>query len=120
MFKPSEFIYNDGGLPDIGFIAEDVALVDPRFAYYDAGGRPSSLRLHGILSVTVKAVQELDVRTAFIANAATSTVLTVDVAGNVGIGTNAPSAKFTVSGNVFADSYETARAPVASFTMGSM
>lgn len=56
--KPSTFTYNEGGRKDIGFIAEDVALVDPRLADYDKEGKPWSLRVHAILAVTVKALQE--------------------------------------------------------------
>lgn len=57
--KPSTFTYNEGNKEDIGFIAEEVALVDPRFAEYDSEGKPLTLRLHAILSATVKAVQEI-------------------------------------------------------------
>ncbi len=42
-----------------GFIAEEVASVDPHLAQYGTDGLPRNLDDRAILSVTVKAVQEL-------------------------------------------------------------
>lgn len=60
-FKPSTFYYRDGNTKNfIGFIAEDMADVDNRLAVYNEDGTIQSIDTTGILTVTVKAVQELD------------------------------------------------------------
>ena len=61
----------------------------------------------GLIPTALKAVQELDTRTRFITGTATSTVLTVS------------DGKLMVSGNVFADSYETAMMPATGFMFGT-
>ncbi len=57
--QATEFVYNADGKADIGFIAEDVALIDPRLVSYTDEGKPWSLQLHGILAVVTKSVQEI-------------------------------------------------------------
>ena len=63
--------------------------VFPELVITDTAGY-KNLDYGKLTAVLAGAVQTLDARTSFIANAATSTVLTVDVAGNVGIGTTTP------------------------------
>lgn len=56
--KPVTFTRIDSHLKQIGFIAEDIAALDPRLAGYDEQGLPSSIDDTGILAITVKAVQQ--------------------------------------------------------------
>lgn len=56
--KPVTFTRIDSHLKQIGFIAEDIAALDPRLAGYDGQGLPSSIDDTGILAITVKAVQQ--------------------------------------------------------------
>lgn len=75
--NPVSFNYNKGfygGKQDVGFVAEDVAKVDPRFAIYDEKtetlpdgqvikkGDPMALDTTAILSATVGAIQELNAK----------------------------------------------------------
>ena len=59
--KSVSFIYNDDASSTVryGFIAEDTAGVDPHFATYDANGRVSGVDDRSLISILVKAVQEL-------------------------------------------------------------
>lgn len=62
--KPIEYSYNDDDVSDYkdrqyGFIAEDVADVDPHFAKYGIDGLPRTLDDRALLSVSIKAIQEL-------------------------------------------------------------
>ena len=94
-----------------GLVAQEVRGVFPNLV---ATSSPTALTPDGTLTVNydgliapmILAIQQLDARTSFLANAASTTVLTADTAGNIGIGTKTPSAKLTVSGNVLASSYE--------------
>ncbi|MHB8660338.1 MAG: immunoglobulin-like domain-containing protein [Minisyncoccota bacterium] len=107
-----------------GFIAQQVQSVFPNLV---ATSSPTTLTPDGTLTVNydglispmIRAIQQLDTRTNFLANAASSTVLTVDVGGNVGIATTTPSAKLTISGNVFATSYEASPAIATSYAFGT-
>ncbi len=56
--RPVSFVYNDSELPAIGFIAEEVADIDERLAEWSEG-KPKSLSIAAILSLTVNSVQEL-------------------------------------------------------------
>lgn len=68
--NPTSFTYNDTGKKDVGFIADEVAAIDPRlvdFATKDVPladgqiikeGEPLTIRVHAILSLVTKAVQE--------------------------------------------------------------
>ncbi|MDP2668386.1 MAG: tail fiber domain-containing protein [bacterium] len=58
--QPVSFVYNEGdGRTRYGFIAEDVALIDSHLATYDASSTISGIDDRSILSVVVKAIQEL-------------------------------------------------------------
>ena len=60
--NPVSFVYNDDiGVkgPQVGFIAEEVALVDERLVTYDAGGIPVNVKYQNMVAVVVKAVQEM-------------------------------------------------------------
>ncbi|MDP2668456.1 MAG: tail fiber domain-containing protein [bacterium] len=58
--QPVSFVYNQGdGRTRYGFIAEDVALIDSHLATYDASSTISGIDDRSILSVVVKAIQEL-------------------------------------------------------------
>lgn len=56
--KPTQFAYNGSNEKRIGFIAEDIADIDPRLVGYDKDNLPSSIDPVGILSIVTKAVQE--------------------------------------------------------------
>ena len=96
--------YNVGTSSSLGFIAQEVETVFPELVITDTAGY-KNLDYSKLTAVLAGAVQTLDARTSFIANAATSTVLTVDVAGNVGIGTTTPAYKLHVLGDVAATGF---------------
>lgn len=58
-YKPEYDVAYDYKDTDYGFIAEEVAQVDPHLAEYGVNGKPRNLDDRAILSVVVKAVQEL-------------------------------------------------------------
>ncbi len=99
-----------------GFMAQSVQQVFPELVSTDAKGYErldyTTLGLYGL-----EAIKELNQRTSFIQSAATSTVLTVDVAGNVGVGTPTPTAKLTVSGSIFSTSYEASPAIATGYVL---
>ena len=60
---PVSFVYNDGdGRVRYGFIAEDTASVDPHLVTYSASGTLSGIDDRSIISIVVKAIQELMAR----------------------------------------------------------
>jgi hypothetical protein len=107
--NPVSFYWNPaterGSSQQYGLIAQQVQTVFPNLV---ATSSPTALTPDGTLSVNyeglispmVMAIQELDARTTFISNAATSTILTVDVAGHVGIGTTTPNHTLSVAGDI--------------------
>ncbi len=61
--RPVTYMYNDTVIPRIGFIAEDVALIDTRLMFYEADGvTPRGVRYEDIVPVLTKAVQEMDLK----------------------------------------------------------
>jgi len=56
--KPVTYTLKSDGKPYIGFIADDMASIDPRLAEY-IDGRLNNLRDRAVLAVAVKALQEL-------------------------------------------------------------
>ena len=73
--EPVSFIYNEGYGDDrirYGFIAEDAASVDSRFASYN-GAVMSGIDDRAILSVAVKAIKELNLNIQNIASTAATT-----------------------------------------------
>jgi hypothetical protein len=73
---PVSFVYNDGdGRVRYGFIAEDTAAVDSHLVTYSASGTLSGIDDRSIISVIVKAVQELADKIAAFANTFTTTDL---------------------------------------------
>lgn len=62
-FRPVEFARNDDNRKEIGLIAEEVAKIDPRLVGFDKEGKPDSLETTGILSIVIKAVQNLVFKT---------------------------------------------------------
>lgn len=61
--RPVSFEYNDTTDPRIGFIAEDVVLVDPRLVFYESDGvTVRGVRYEDITSLLTKAIQELDLK----------------------------------------------------------
>jgi hypothetical protein len=73
---PVSFVYNDSdGRVRYGFIAEDTAAVDPHLVTYSASGTLSGIDDRSIISVVVKAIQELTKTIASFANSFTTTEL---------------------------------------------
>ncbi|MDE1988397.1 MAG: tail fiber domain-containing protein, partial [Patescibacteria group bacterium] len=111
--NPVSFYWKDASLgtqQQYGLIAQQVKNVFPNLVQTT---NPTALTPDGTLTVNyygliapmIKSIQELDGRTRFIANSATSTVLAVDAAGNVGIGTTTPAYKLHIIGDVAATSF---------------
>jgi hypothetical protein len=93
--------YNVGTSSSLGFIAQEVETIFPELVITDTAGY-KNLDYGKLTAVLAGATQELDSRTRFISNAATSTVLTVDANGNIGIGTSTPSHTLEVIGDIAA------------------
>jgi hypothetical protein len=74
--QPVSFIYNNDASSTVryGFIAEDAAAVDAHLATYDAQGAISGIDDRSIISIVVKALQELTARIESFAQTITSAV----------------------------------------------
>jgi hypothetical protein len=76
--QPVSFVYNDDASSTVryGFIAEDTAAVDPHLATYDQNGNISGVDDRAVLSIIVKALQELIATVSgFAQNFATQTLV---------------------------------------------
>jgi hypothetical protein len=62
--RPVQFTWKQSGIPDTGFIAEDVNEIIPTTVPKDEEGRPEGLRWQGIVAVLVQEVQKLRQRVA--------------------------------------------------------
>jgi hypothetical protein len=82
-----------------GFIAQDVENVFPELVRTDENGY-KTLDYGSLGLYAIEGIRELDSRTRFIENATTSTVLSVDVAGRIGIGTSTPNHTLEVAGEI--------------------
>ena len=58
MLRPVTFTWRDGGQPDIGFIAEEVAAVEPRLTFRNKAGEIEGVNYDQITAVLVNAVNE--------------------------------------------------------------
>ncbi|NNM83827.1 DUF5011 domain-containing protein, partial [Candidatus Parcubacteria bacterium] len=114
-----------GPVQQYGVIAQQVQNVFPNLVTVT---NPTPLTPDGTLTVNydgfiapmLRGIQQLDERTKFIQNAASSTVFSVAATGDVSIGTTTASGgNLAVAGTVSASSFETAQAPATSFTFGS-
>ena len=59
---PVQYKYNGQTQERVGLVAEDVMRVDPRLVSLDSGGLPHAVRYEELVSVLVKAIQELQTR----------------------------------------------------------
>jgi parallel beta-helix repeat protein len=76
---PVSFVYNTGdSRVRYGFIAEDAGAVDPHFATYDASSTISGIDDRSIISVLVKALQEIGVQLRSMATAIVTKQLTFE------------------------------------------
>jgi Chaperone of endosialidase len=58
--RPISFTWQDGGVADVGFGAEDVAAIDPRFAVFNPDGTVEGVKYDRLTTVLVNAVKELE------------------------------------------------------------
>ncbi len=93
--------YNVGTSSSLGFIAQEVETIFPELVITDTAGY-KNLDYSKLTAVLAGATQELDSRTRWMESATTSTVLSVDVAGRIGIGTSTPSHTLEVIGDIAA------------------
>jgi hypothetical protein len=56
--RPVSFDWKESGMKDIGFVAEEVALIDPKFIVYNAAGEVEGLKYDRLSVVFVKAFKE--------------------------------------------------------------
>lgn len=56
--RPVSYVWKDSGVADIGFVAEEVAEVDPRLVEYDAEGRVEGVRYDRLSALLAVALRE--------------------------------------------------------------
>ncbi len=56
--RPISFDWKDGGMKDVGFGAEDIAKIDPRFVTYNDKGEVEGVKYDRLTTVLVNAVSE--------------------------------------------------------------
>ena len=56
--RPISFDWKDGGMKDVGFGAEDIAKIDPRFVTYNDKGEVEGVKYDRLSVVLVNAVKE--------------------------------------------------------------
>ena len=56
--QPVSFTWKDGGMRDLGFVAEDVAAIDPLLAVRDQNGQVEGVKYDRLSTLLVNAVQE--------------------------------------------------------------
>ena len=56
--RPISFDWKDGGMKDIGFGAEDIARIDPRFVTYNDKGEVEGVKYDRLTTVFVNALKE--------------------------------------------------------------
>lgn len=62
--RPVSYRWREGGAADVGFVAEEVAELDPRLVVRDAEGRVEGVKYERLSAVLAGAVQELAARDA--------------------------------------------------------
>ncbi|HEY0010592.1 MAG TPA: tail fiber domain-containing protein, partial [Candidatus Paceibacterota bacterium] len=120
--RPVSFKYTDsylGSLSNdrnwngerVGFIAEEVAKIDPRLATFDSTNTADSVRYDIITSVLTRALQQtlgaVDVQNALTGTSTlksnyqglTNAAITVDEEGRVGVGSDLSASALTISGD---------------------
>lgn len=60
--RPVSYVYNENGLSNLGFIAEEVALIDERLVNRDSQGLPYSLNTDTFIPILTKGIQQLDTK----------------------------------------------------------
>ncbi|KKW10390.1 MAG: Phage tail fiber-like protein [Parcubacteria group bacterium GW2011_GWA2_49_9] len=107
--RVTSFDYRNGayspedGKGSYGMIAEEVAQIDPLLVDYGYDGQPLTLHFEKITGLLVQAVQEIG--SVINLTGATTSAVTIDSQGNLGIGTSTPEYKLHVMGDVAATSF---------------
>jgi hypothetical protein len=60
--RPISFDWKDGGMKDVGFGAEDVARVDPRFVTYNSAGQVEGVKYDRLSVAFVNAFKEQQIQ----------------------------------------------------------
>ncbi|MBI5004832.1 MAG: DUF5011 domain-containing protein, partial [Candidatus Lloydbacteria bacterium] len=101
-----KFKADSTNLERVGVIAQDVQQVLPEAVDVANGTGYLGVRYTDLIPLTIKGINELNTRTGFISSAyGTSTLLSIDSSGNIGIGTTTPAYKLHVMGDVAAQSF---------------